>query len=150
MPHVHLVSSYRYPTMPRMDMNEVAKWLMTAPQIARDRAPFFWTYLDKPADGTILLTWQPLQRLGTNFATDGFVWAPPEQVYKHDLGNGLVRTDTKYNRQRVSRKTNYVVTIDAGNLLPQSWVHSRRAVCPPRPTTIPTGTCSRSSQPASR
>ncbi|GAB0137123.1 hypothetical protein EsDP_00005404 [Epichloe bromicola] len=90
MPHVHLVSSYRYPTMPRLDLTEVAKWLMTAPQIARDRAPFFWTYLDKPADGTVLLTWQPLQRLGTNFATDGFVWAPPEQVYKHDLGNGLM------------------------------------------------------------
>lgn len=87
---MHLVSSYRYPTMPRLDLTEVAKWLMTAPQIARDRAPFFWTYLDKPADGTVLLTWQPLQRLGTNFATDGFVWAPPEQVYKHDLGNGLV------------------------------------------------------------
>ncbi|POR31274.1 6-phosphogluconate dehydrogenase, decarboxylating [Tolypocladium paradoxum] len=90
MSHVHLISSFRYPTMPRLDLNEVAKWLMNAPQIARDRAPFFWTYLDKPADGTILLTWQPLQRLGTNFATDGFVWAPPEQVYKHDLGNGLM------------------------------------------------------------
>ncbi|KAK2592027.1 hypothetical protein QQS21_010260 [Conoideocrella luteorostrata] len=90
MSHVHLVSSYRYPTMPRLDLNEVAKWLMNAPQIARDRAPFFWTYLDKPADGTILLTWQPLQRLGSNFATDGFVWAPPEQVYKHDLLNGLL------------------------------------------------------------
>ncbi|KAL3961971.1 hypothetical protein ACCO45_003494 [Purpureocillium lilacinum] len=63
--HVHLISSFRYPTMPRIDTNE-------------------------PADGTILLTWQPLQRLGTNFATDGFVWAPPEQVYKHDLGNGLM------------------------------------------------------------
>lgn len=90
MPHVHLISSYRYPAIPRLDFNEVAKWLMNAPQIARDQAPFFWTYLDKPADGTILLTWQPLSRLGTNFATDGFVWAPPEQIYKHDLGNGLV------------------------------------------------------------
>ncbi|KAF4998803.1 hypothetical protein FGRMN_2858 [Fusarium graminum] len=90
LPHVHLVSSFRYPAMPRLDLNEVAKWLMSAPQVARDRAPFFWTYLDKPADGTILLTWQPLQRLGTNFATDGYVWAPPEQVYKHDLGNGLM------------------------------------------------------------
>ncbi|KAK5990934.1 SWI/SNF and RSC complexes subunit ssr4-like protein [Cladobotryum mycophilum] len=90
MPHVHLISSFRYPAIPRLDFNEVAKWLMNAPQIARDRAPFFWTYLDKPADGTILLTWQPLQRLGTNFATDGFVWAPPEQIYKHDLGNGLM------------------------------------------------------------
>ncbi|CAJ0546178.1 Ff.00g096510.m01.CDS01 [Fusarium sp. VM40] len=90
LPHVHLISSFRYPAMPRLDLNEVAKWLMSAPQVARDRAPFFWTYLDKPTDGTILLTWQPLQRLGTNFATDGYVWAPPEQVYKHDLGNGLM------------------------------------------------------------
>ncbi|SCV31541.1 uncharacterized protein FFB14_03426 [Fusarium fujikuroi] len=90
MPHVHLISSFRYPVMPRLDLNEVAKWLMAAPQVARDRAPFFWTYLDKPTDGTILLTWQPLQRLGTTFATDGYVWAPPEQVYKHDLGNGLM------------------------------------------------------------
>ncbi|KAG6008917.1 hypothetical protein E4U43_000085 [Claviceps pusilla] len=76
--------------MPRLDISEVAKWLMMAPQIARDRAPFFWTILDKPTDGTIYLTWQPLQRLATNFATDGFVWAPPEQVYKNDLGNGLM------------------------------------------------------------
>ncbi|PFH61070.1 hypothetical protein XA68_18331 [Ophiocordyceps unilateralis] len=90
MSHVHLISAFRYPTMPRLDLNEVAKWLMSAPSVARDRAPFFWTYLDKPTDGTILLTWQPLQRLGTNFATDGFVWAPPEQVYKQDLGNGLM------------------------------------------------------------
>ncbi|KOS20804.1 SWI/SNF and RSC complexes subunit [Escovopsis weberi] len=90
MPHVHLISSFRYPAIPRLDLNEVAKWLMNAPQIARDRAPFFWTYLDKPTDGTILLTWQPLQRLGINFATDGFIWAPPEQIYKHDLGNGLM------------------------------------------------------------
>ncbi|KAL7788211.1 hypothetical protein V8C37DRAFT_411777 [Trichoderma ceciliae] len=90
MPHVHLISSYRYPAIPRLDFNDVAQWLMNAPQIARDQAPFFWTYLDKPTDGTILLTWQPLSRLGTNFATDGFVWAPPEQIYKHDLGNGLM------------------------------------------------------------
>ncbi|KEY68463.1 hypothetical protein S7711_01235 [Stachybotrys chartarum IBT 7711] len=90
MPHVHLISSFRYPAMPHPNVNEIAKWLMNAPQVARDRAPFFWTYLDKPADGTIFLTWQPLQRLGTSFATDGFVWAPQEHLYKHDLGNGLM------------------------------------------------------------
>lgn len=92
MPHVHLVSSFRYPSMPGLDLKDVAKFLMNAPLIARDKAPFFWTYLDRPADGTTLMTWQPLGRLSTNFATDGFVWAPPEQIYKHDLGNGLVRT----------------------------------------------------------
>ncbi|KAJ6782849.1 hypothetical protein PWT90_02848 [Aphanocladium album] len=90
IPHIHLISSFRYATIPRLDLNEVAKWLMAAPQIARDKAPFFWGYLDKPADGTVFQTWQPLQRLGTNFATDGFVWSPPEQIYKHDLGNGAI------------------------------------------------------------
>jgi hypothetical protein len=95
MPHVHLVSSYRYPSMPHVNVNEVAKWLLNAPHIARDKAPFFWTYLDKPGDGTILMTWQPLQRLGTNFASDGMVWAPQEHLVKHDLGNGLVRDATR-------------------------------------------------------
>ncbi|KAJ4150731.1 hypothetical protein LMH87_011468 [Akanthomyces muscarius] len=90
IPHIHLMSSFRYPAAARLDINEVAKWLMAAPQIARDKAPFFWGYLDKPADGTTLLTWQPLQRLGTNFATDGFVWSPPEEIYKHDLRNGAI------------------------------------------------------------
>ncbi|PHH70995.1 hypothetical protein CDD82_6800 [Ophiocordyceps australis] len=90
MSHVHLVSAFRYPTVARLDVNEVVRWLMNAPQVARDRAPFFWTYLDKPTDGTVLLTWQPLQRLNSNFATDGFIWAPPEQVYKQELGNGLI------------------------------------------------------------
>ncbi|KAH7326467.1 hypothetical protein B0I35DRAFT_405706 [Stachybotrys elegans] len=90
MPHVHLISSTRYPVMPQPNVNEIAKWLMAAPQVARDRAPFFWTYLDKPADGSIFLTWQPLGRLGTAFATDGFVWGPQEHLYKHDLGNGLM------------------------------------------------------------
>lgn len=90
------MSSFRYPAAARLDINEVAKWLMAAPQIARDKAPFFWGYLDKPADGTTLLTWQPLQRLGTNFATDGFVWSPPEEIYKHDLRNGAVCQGFRY------------------------------------------------------
>jgi hypothetical protein len=93
MPHVHLVSAFRYPALSRLDPNEVTKWLLSAPVVAREKAAVFWTYLEKPQDGTILLTWQPLSRLGVNFATDGFVWAPPEQVFKHDLGNGLVRCE---------------------------------------------------------
>lgn len=76
--------------MPRVDIQDVAKWLMDAPRIAKNQSPFHWTYLDGPVDGTILLTWQPLARLGTNFASDGFVWASPEQYFKQDLGNGLV------------------------------------------------------------
>jgi hypothetical protein len=76
--------------MANVSPQDVTKWLMSAPKIARDTAPFFWTYLDAPADGTIMLTWQPLQRMETNFATDGYIWAAPETYYQQDVGNGLV------------------------------------------------------------
>jgi hypothetical protein len=68
----------------------VTKWLLSAPSIARDKAPFFWTYLDVPKDGSIFLTWQPLQLLGTEFASDGYIWAPGEAVFRQEVGNGLV------------------------------------------------------------
>jgi hypothetical protein len=90
LPHVHLLNSQRYPAMPRVEMQEVAKWLLEAPHLAKNTSPFHWTYLDVPADGTIILTWQPLARMGTNFASDGFVWAQPEHIFKQDIGNGLV------------------------------------------------------------
>ena len=76
--------------MTRVDIQEVTKWLHAAPKIARDTAPFFWTFLDAPQDGTILLTWQPLSRLGTEFASDGYIWASGETYYQQDLGDGTV------------------------------------------------------------
>ena len=76
--------------MPRVDIGEVTKWLLAAPKIARDTAPFFWTYLDTPGDGTIILTWQPLGRLGTDMASDGYVWAGAETFFHQEVGNGLV------------------------------------------------------------
>lgn len=88
--HLHLISTYRYAAMADVGVPDASKWLMNAPKIARDTAPFFWTYLDAPADGSIMLTWQPLQRLDTNFATDGYIWPYPETYYQQDLGNGLV------------------------------------------------------------
>ncbi|SPN96816.1 uncharacterized protein DNG_00336 [Cephalotrichum gorgonifer] len=89
LPHVHLLSAHGYALMPRVDVQNVVKWLSDAPRVAKNQSPFHWTYLDGPVDGTILLTWQPLARLGTNFSSDGFVWAGPEQLFKQDLGNGL-------------------------------------------------------------
>ncbi|KAK3394378.1 hypothetical protein B0H63DRAFT_555606 [Podospora didyma] len=91
LPHVHLLSTFRYAMMPRInDFQEVTKWLLNAPKIARDTAPFYWTYLDCPADGTILLTWQPTARRGVEFASDGYVWAGPEISFRNDVGNGLI------------------------------------------------------------
>lgn len=64
---------------------------MQAPKIARDTAPFFWTYLDRPENGNIFLTWQPLQQMGLNFASDGYIWPPQEQYLQQEVGNGVVR-----------------------------------------------------------
>ncbi|KAB5536350.1 hypothetical protein GE09DRAFT_323622 [Coniochaeta sp. 2T2.1] len=89
LPHIHLVSTYRYPVMPQLNTQEVVKWLSNAPKIARDVAPFYWTYLDAPADGTIFLAWQPLARRNVEFSSDGYIWPQPEQTYRQDVGNGL-------------------------------------------------------------
>lgn len=71
-------------------LNWILNNLLNAPKIARDTAPFYWTYLDAPPDGTVKLTWQPLQRMGTNFASDGYIWPGPDQYHAQDLKNGLV------------------------------------------------------------
>ncbi|KAK8055271.1 SWI/SNF and RSC complexes subunit ssr4 [Apiospora rasikravindrae] len=90
LPHVHLLSTFRYTQKARVEIPEVTNWLMNAPQIARDKAPFFWTYLDRPENGYITLTWQPLQLMGTNFASDGYIWPPQEQYFTQEVGNGVV------------------------------------------------------------
>ncbi|KAI1642904.1 DUF1750-domain-containing protein [Daldinia loculata] len=90
LPHVHLISTYRYTLKARVEPSEVTSWLMQAPKIARDTAPFFWTYLDRPENGNVFLTWQPLQQMGVNFASDGFIWPPQEQYLQQDVGNGVI------------------------------------------------------------
>ncbi|KAI0014268.1 DUF1750-domain-containing protein [Xylariaceae sp. FL0662B] len=90
LPHVHLISTYRYTIKARVDPPEVTSWLMQAPKIARDTAPFYWTYFDRPENGQIFLTWQPLQQMGTNFSSDGYIWPPQEQYFQQEVGNGVI------------------------------------------------------------
>lgn len=87
LPHVHLVSTYRFPTQPHLHPDKVADWLINAPQITRDKAPFYWTYIDRPQDGTILLVWQS-QSLGTEFPSDGYVYGPMETAFQLEVNNG--------------------------------------------------------------
>ncbi|KAI2471031.1 DUF1750-domain-containing protein [Annulohypoxylon bovei var. microspora] len=89
LPHVHLISTYRYTLKARVEPNEVTNWLMQAPKIARDTAPFFWTYLERPENGNIFLTWQPTHLMSCNFASDGFIWPPQEQTMRQEVGNGV-------------------------------------------------------------
>ncbi|KAI1328375.1 hypothetical protein F5Y16DRAFT_369529 [Xylariaceae sp. FL0255] len=90
LPHVHLISTYRYTMKAQIQPQEVTAWLMQAPKIARDTAPFFWTYIDKPENGHIFLTWQPLQLMGTYFASDGFIWPPQESYFTQEVGDGVI------------------------------------------------------------
>lgn len=88
-PHVHLLSTYRFPQLLNLHPDKVAEYLLGAPKITRDQAPFYWTYLDRPIDGTILLVWQS-PSMGTEYPSDGYVWAPPESRYQVDVAGGYV------------------------------------------------------------
>ncbi|KAE8862536.1 hypothetical protein PTNB29_05098 [Pyrenophora teres f. teres] len=81
LPHVHLISSYRFPTQPGLQAPQALEYLIKSPQIVRDTSPVAWTFLSAPPpDGTVILTWQS-PRMGNNFASDGMVWADAENVY---------------------------------------------------------------------
>lgn len=77
-----------------MHQNKIAEWLISAPKIASSSAPFYWTYLERPQDGLILLTWQPEAQLGPQFASDGYVWAGAETVYVLPI-EGYVRIPSR-------------------------------------------------------
>lgn len=76
--------------MARIPIETITKWLSDAPKIARDTAPFYWTFLDAPPIGKCFLTWQPLARLGTELASDGYIWAGAEQFQQMEVGGGMV------------------------------------------------------------
>ncbi|KAH8602995.1 hypothetical protein B0O99DRAFT_17789 [Bisporella sp. PMI_857] len=88
LPHIHLVSTHRYPLLPSLHHEKVAEWLLAAPKIANNSSPFYWTYLDRPQDGTFLLLWQS-PSLGVDLPSDGYVWSPGEMRYQIPVSGGL-------------------------------------------------------------
>ena len=50
-----------------------------------------WMIMDAPPDGSVMLVWQPLNQLGMHFASDGYIWADPEQAFSSDA-KGYVST----------------------------------------------------------
>lgn len=65
-------------------------YLLEAPRITREAAGMSWTFLDAPQDGTVMLVWQPLAHMGTTAASDGYLWADPEQAFSSEA-KGYVR-----------------------------------------------------------
>lgn len=88
--HVHLLSAYRFPTLPSLQPAQALEYLLKGPQIVRDTSPVVWTFFSSPPpDGSVVLAWQP-QRMQTHFASDGMVWADPETAYDMNV-RGYVR-----------------------------------------------------------
>ncbi|KIW29958.1 uncharacterized protein PV07_05742 [Cladophialophora immunda] len=85
LPHLHLVSKYRYPITSNPAVDTIVGYLLEAPKIVRDLQPMQWQFIDTPPDGTLILEWQPLEYLGTSYASDGFIWADVEHVYKSEV-----------------------------------------------------------------
>lgn len=73
-----------------MALDTVMGYLTEAPKIMHDLQPVVWQFIDAPADGTVLLVWQPLEYVGTNFASDGYVWGDAENAFTSEH-NGYVR-----------------------------------------------------------
>ncbi|KAI9843839.1 MAG: hypothetical protein M1837_006100 [Sclerophora amabilis] len=80
LPHIHLLSNFKFPIQSHMSVDTIVDYLLQAPNITRHSAPMNWTFLDAPTDGAILLVWQPGQ-LGTQFASDGYLWGDPESAF---------------------------------------------------------------------
>ncbi|KAI9892085.1 MAG: hypothetical protein M1814_001791 [Vezdaea aestivalis] len=97
LPHIHLVSSFRFPVTQHLNIEDALKKLIDAPTIVKDQAPMIWMFLEAPPDGTVFLVWQASQ-LGIQFASDGYVWADQEvgrniniggltiEVWQHQIG----------------------------------------------------------------
>ncbi|KAH7118958.1 hypothetical protein B0J11DRAFT_560654 [Dendryphion nanum] len=86
VPHVHLVSIYRFAQSPSLQPQQALDYLLKGPAIVKDTAPVAWTYFQSPPpDGTILLTWQPPRMPQEFFASDGLVWADNEVRYEMSI-----------------------------------------------------------------
>lgn len=76
--------------MNNLSHETAVEYLISAPKVVRELQTMHWMFLDGPPDGTVMLVWQPLNHLGTNFASDGYVWADAEQIYSTEI-RGYVR-----------------------------------------------------------
>ncbi|KAL8797721.1 MAG: hypothetical protein Q9195_000073 [Heterodermia aff. obscurata] len=103
LPHINLVSSHRYPAQPHLSLGTVVDYLIDAPKVTRDIAPMSWQFLDAPPDGTVMLQWQPLGHMGTQAATDGYVWAGPEAPFTTPNRGYVWRSLDKYTMNLLMR-----------------------------------------------
>ncbi|KAL2358571.1 hypothetical protein BJ546DRAFT_946096 [Cryomyces antarcticus] len=82
---MHLISSFKYPLLPSINLDQVVEYLLHAPKIVKELAPMSWQYMHAPQDGTVLLAWQASGAMEGRFASDGYVWADPEATFAQSI-----------------------------------------------------------------
>ncbi|KAI5841828.1 hypothetical protein DFP73DRAFT_498600 [Morchella snyderi] len=81
--HLHAVCVMKYPIYQSIQPDHLIDLLLKAPAVVQ-QYPFMWTMIEPPAAGTLMLSWHPPQ-MGTGCASDGYVWADPENVHTVDV-----------------------------------------------------------------
>lgn len=85
-PHVHLISSQRYPAVAQLNLEQAFGYLAQAPMVVKQVASMSWQYIaPPPPDGTVWLEWLPPDRADP-YASDGYVWADTEGIFRQDYG----------------------------------------------------------------
>jgi hypothetical protein len=128
LPHVHLVSTYRFPHLPHLPIETAVEYLLHAPGVVKGHAPMTWTFLDAPQDGTIMLVWQP-SKLGNQFASDGYIWADPEIGHTLNARNCVSSWDSRCILETNDTPKNLEVFIHQSGFAPgreMVAVHARR------------------------
>lgn len=83
--HLHLVVTQSAPLqLQPLQIERALEQLLQAPHTIRNR-PVSWQYWHAPRDGSTFVAWQATNQLRTDFASDGYVWSGPEQVFSRDL-----------------------------------------------------------------
>jgi hypothetical protein len=86
---LHLISSFQYPKVQHLQLQDIIRFLSQAPQIVNEARPVSWTYLGiPPEDGVLFLEWIPIVRSQV-FASDGYVWGDPERGHEKELTREL-------------------------------------------------------------
>ncbi|KAF2012124.1 DUF1750-domain-containing protein [Aaosphaeria arxii CBS 175.79] len=129
LPHVHLVSNYRFPRVPSLQPAQALEYLIKGPTIVKDTAAVAWTYFPAPPpDGTLFLTWQP-PRMQNQFASDGLVWADAEVAYEipirgYNIQVLIHKSGFHYPHEAVTShaRYRYRITQGPGPIDPTLWV----------------------------
>lgn len=92
LPHVHLISDFRFPVLHSLNPEQIIEYLTNAPRIVKEVQPMSWQYLAQPPpDGTLLLVWQPEAQRGTQSASDGYLYADAEQSFQQPIAGYVSR-----------------------------------------------------------